>query len=77
VTTNTENNAFACPLTFYEVVCTFIGYWTMMTTIVFVHEGLDGMGSPLETLLYCDVHVVINYDLMSWMVVATLGNDAI
>ncbi len=48
-----------------------------MTTIVFVHEGLDGMGSPLETLLYCDLHVVINYDLMSWMVVATLGNDAI
>jgi hypothetical protein len=49
----------------------------MMTTIVFVHEGLDGMGSPLETLLYCDVHVVINYDSMSSMVVTPLGNDAI
>ncbi len=48
-----------------------------MTTMVFIHEGWDGMGSPLETLLYCDVHVVINYDLMSWMVVTPLGNDAI
>jgi len=48
-----------------------------MTTIVFVHEGLDGMGSPLEMLLYCDVHVVINYDSMSWMLVTPSGNDAI
>jgi hypothetical protein len=49
----------------------------MMTTMVFIHEGLDGMGSPLEMLLYCDVHVVISYDLKSWMVVTPLGDDAI